>query len=79
MKNYVELIGLCIKVSDEYLDLELESKEVYRIHFGKQNLSLETVVNLNVMTRVIGHLSINGEDDYVILGDRVYQLNGIVQ
>ena len=73
MKNYVELIGLCISNYSSHFEMQMMNGDVIKIYLEESYD--RNILDLNVMTRVIGHISYIKDLPFsVIVADKVYQI-----
>ena len=77
MKNYVELIGLCILSSEDYLELKMSNGDIVRVFFCEKQLT--NVLDNGVYTKVIGRIAfIDCFPFSVVVAEEVYQIKGSV-
>lgn len=75
MLNYVELIGRCINVFSDRIELLMKSGDIFCIYL-LEDIDIN-IIEVNSYTRIVGRVAfINDIPFPMIVADKVYQMKG---
>lgn len=73
MLNHVELIGKCISVQSDKIELLMRTGEVFTIYL-QEKIDIN-IIKVNSFTRIIGRIAYINDIPFInVIADKVYQL-----